>query len=78
MTSRRRAVLLAAAALLGAAVFVLTRSSPQPTPTAPATNAAVQAPLSPSQAAQKSVDKAIDNFAKTRPPPPPPPSLNDK
>ena len=78
MTSRRRAILLAAAALLGAAAFYFTRSSPQPTAEHQPSTAAAPAPVRPSDAAQKSIDKSLDNFAKTRPPPPPPPSLHDK
>lgn len=78
MTTRRRAVLFTTVALLVAAVLIYSRSAPPPAPAPQPSPAAAQTPLRPSDAAQKSVDKAIDNFAKTRPPPPPPPSLNDK
>ncbi len=76
MSSGRRVVTFAAAALLGAAALYFTRSPSAPITPPPAS--AAQAPLSPSDAAKTSIDKALDNFGKSRPPVPPPPSLTDK
>jgi hypothetical protein len=76
MSSSRRVVVFAAAALLGAAALYFTRSPSAPVTPPPAS--AAQAPLRPSESAEKSIDKALDNFGKSRPPVPPPPSLTDK